>query len=193
MGTLTLTVPPATEPVTLAEVKEHLRIDGTDSDATLSVYLKAAREWCETQTRRAFINQTWTLKIEEWPIEEGEYEIELPLGPVASISSITYLDTAGARQTLAANQYELFGAGADGIPFVEEAENVVWPATYESDENIVVTFVAGYGVTAATVPSPIRAAILMQVELLYDRNPQTQSLLESARDALLAPYRLVRL
>ena len=46
-------VPPATEPLSLDEVKERLRIDSSAEDALLQMYMEAAREICEHHTARA--------------------------------------------------------------------------------------------------------------------------------------------
>jgi hypothetical protein len=43
------------------------------------------------------------------------------------------------------------------------------------------------------VPEPIRMAILLQAEILYDRNATTKELLEGARNALLDPYKVQRI
>jgi len=52
-------VPPTTEPLSLDEVKEHLRIESSAEDALLQVYIEAVREICEHNTSRVLITQTW--------------------------------------------------------------------------------------------------------------------------------------
>lgn len=178
---------PTVEPVTLAEVREHLRISDTNSDAALAGLIFTARVDAEGQLRRALITQTWRMTIDgAWPLR-----IEFPVQPVQSVSSITYVDTAGATQTLASDQYVLKESGADGIAYIVPAYGVTWPAIRDIAQAITVTFVAGYG-NPGDVPQPIRTALMFHVELLYDRNVQTRDLVESARDALLAPFRVVR-
>ncbi|NDC98941.1 MAG: phage gp6-like head-tail connector protein [Betaproteobacteria bacterium] len=60
-------VPPATEPLSLDEVKEHLRIDSSAEDALLQMYMEAAREICEHHTARALITQTWETTFDRFP------------------------------------------------------------------------------------------------------------------------------
>jgi len=60
-----LKTPPAIEPVTLEELKDHLRIDSADEDAVLTGLLAAAREWCEGFQNRAYITQTLQLWLDE--------------------------------------------------------------------------------------------------------------------------------
>ena len=52
---------PAVEPITLAEVRSHLRVQHDDDDDIFSALIAGARVHIETQTRRALINQSWRL------------------------------------------------------------------------------------------------------------------------------------
>ena len=110
---LTLTTPPATEPITLAEANLHLKVDTTDDDSLITRLIAAARARAEWHTGRAFITQTWTLHLDAWP---ACGIIELPLPPLQSVTSIvttarddsattldpslTIVDTAAARIAL---------------------------------------------------------------------------------------------
>ncbi len=51
----TLTVPPAGEPLTLAEAKLHLRVDLSDDDALITALISAAREQAEFLTGQRLI------------------------------------------------------------------------------------------------------------------------------------------
>ena len=73
------TVAPTLEPLTLAEVKRHLRIDHTDDDVYINDYLiPAAREYVEDETERQLITATWALKLPGCPVTresaEGKHE-----------------------------------------------------------------------------------------------------------------------
>ena len=57
--------PPATEPVTLAEAKLHLRVDGSDEDALITRLISAAREQCEQELGRALADPTVDLVVYE--------------------------------------------------------------------------------------------------------------------------------
>ena len=59
LRTLTRTAAPTVEPVTLGEIKTHLRLTGTEDDYLLPQLVKAARDYVETFTRRAICTQTW--------------------------------------------------------------------------------------------------------------------------------------
>ena len=66
MNDYTLVSAPATEPVSLAEVKSYLRIDGTADDAVLTILIASARRSAEEYTKRAFITQTWQLTLDRF-------------------------------------------------------------------------------------------------------------------------------
>ena len=186
MVTSTLITAPTTEPVTITETKLHLRIDSTEQDSSIAKLIMSARHAVESYLRRALISQTWDAKYDEWPDK-----IELPMQPLVSVTSITYSDADDATQTLATNQYQVIGAGGTNRGCIVPAYDVTWPTTRDKPEAITVRYVAGYGSGPSSVPEPIRTAILLSVEMLYDRNPQSKDTLESARNALLDPYRVV--
>src|SRR6516164_232743 len=128
MRSLTLIKPPALEPLTLAQLRAHLRIDATmtDDDALLTSYISAARHWAERYTNRAFFPQQWRLNLDHFPLSYealptvnpslrrdfpfyagywNQATIGLSKPRVTSIDSITYLDQTGATQTLDPSSY----------------------------------------------------------------------------------------
>lgn len=183
---------PTVEVVSLAEVKAHLRVDTTDHDVALAGYLHAARRWAQTYTRRVFNTQTWDITLDGWPVVAGEHRIDFPWSPVQSVTTISYVSDAGVTTTLPTTEYLVRGLGTDGLPYIVEAYEKTWPTVRSTPESVTVRFVAGYGSQPGDVPEEIRAAIMLHVEILFDRNPQNRTLLETARDALLDPYRVVR-
>jgi uncharacterized phiE125 gp8 family phage protein len=187
-----LVTAPTSEPVTVFELRGHLRIDDTESDSILGFTLRSARLFVENFLRRVLITQTWACTLSEWPLVRGAYCIDLPMQPVQSVTSITYLDGDGVTQTLATDQYALRNSGADNLARIEPAYGVTWPTVRAQSDAITVTYVAGYGASSA-VPMDIKAAIMLQAELQYDRSPTMRETIEAARDSLLMPHRVVRL
>lgn len=51
----TLVTGPSIEPLAVAELREHLRVDIDDEDALIADYIAAARAWAETYTGRALL------------------------------------------------------------------------------------------------------------------------------------------
>ncbi len=82
---LIINVPPASEPVSLAEAKTYLRITDSDDDALINSMVTAIRQKAETWTRRLFITQTWTLWLDWAP--EGAM-LPIPLSPLQSVVDI---------------------------------------------------------------------------------------------------------
>ena len=98
-----LIIAPTIEPVTLEELKLHLRIDldVLDEDEYLEGLIKAAREHAEDITRRAILSQTWDYMLDGWPKKNF---IKLPFGNLQSDAkatgtvtssgvNVTFLDT----------------------------------------------------------------------------------------------------
>ena len=96
---LTQTSAPASEPLTTAEAKTHLNIASADTshDTYVDTLIAAARYHVETLTNRQMVTATWAFKLDRLP--SGRTPLELPIAPVASVSSVAYDDTAGDSQT----------------------------------------------------------------------------------------------
>ncbi|MCH9011272.1 MAG: phage head-tail connector protein [Chloroflexi bacterium] len=153
---LTRTVDPTVEPVSLDEVKDHSRVDGTDSDAVLTILLQAAREYVEHHQKRQLITATYELTLDEFP----SGPIILPNPPLISVTSISYEDTAGDTQTWASSNYQVDITELRGSISVEP--NVTYPTTETDRKNAVtITFDAGYGTSPSDVPETTRLAIMM--------------------------------
>lgn len=155
---LVVTSAPAAEPVTVAEAKAHCRVDHDDEDDLFSRWITAARQWCEAWTARRFVTQTLRMRLDGFP---PDGVIRLKTGPVQSVSSVTYYDSAGTSQTLSSTYYV---ADTDADPArIWLASGSTWPVTYDRPGAVSVTYVAGYG-AAAAVPAQVKQAILLIVE-----------------------------
>jgi uncharacterized phiE125 gp8 family phage protein len=159
---LTLVVAPTSEPVTLGHAKSVCRVDTTDRDAEIAGYILAARQDVERITGRAIVTQTWRMTMDAFPA--GAFE--LPLAPVASVTSITYTDAGGAEQTVAGANYALDATTTPArIALVNGAS---WPTTAAHPGAVKVLFVAGYD--TASVPEPLRMAIALLTRFYLDAN-----------------------
>ncbi len=107
-GSLVLIMPPAQEPIQLAEFKAFLELPASDTsrDAKLMGFLVAAREDCERTLRIKLLTQTWLLRLDSFPGINVMYErngyplISLPYPPFQSVDFVRYVDVAGAVQEL---------------------------------------------------------------------------------------------
>ena len=61
-----LTIGPVREPVEVADLQRHLRLDSGDDDLLASL-ISAARMTIEAQSGLRLINQHWRMLIDGWP------------------------------------------------------------------------------------------------------------------------------
>lgn len=162
----TIVTQPATALLSRAEVKSFVRIDADDDDADLAAFVAGCTDQVDAEfgeLGRALITQTWRLTLPCFP---SGARIVLPLCPVQSITSVTYYDSDGTQQTLAAENYRLI-AGADEA-WIELVDGASWPGISSRSDAVAVTYVAGYGDAATDVPEGIRQAVRLLVSHWYD-------------------------
>jgi uncharacterized phiE125 gp8 family phage protein len=159
MGSLVLSTAPTQEPLTIDEVKAFLRIDTDDDDLLLEGLIKAAREYCETVTRRRLIIQTWKYYLEDWP--ETNY-IELPYPPLQSITSVIYTDYALTPTTLTLTTNYVVETNTEPGKVVL-AYGQSWPTTTLTVKSpISIIYICGYG-TPDDVPQSLKQAMLIDI------------------------------
>ena len=112
---------PSTLPVSLAELKAHLKIDdvnlASEDNTLLELYLDAAVAMVDGPQARlglALISQTWEMRTDQFP--DCNQRIELPLPPLVSVDSVTYVDEAGASQTLPNTDYQVLRRWPEAEP-----------------------------------------------------------------------------
>lgn len=175
---------PTTEPVTLAEVKLHLRIDHTEEDALLTGLVTAARQLLENDVRRALITQTWELVLDAFP---GEGYLCLPRPPLQSVTSVTYTTQAGVATTFAASNYVVDTYTEPGRIVLKTGSS--WPGeTLKEAAGVVVRYVAGFG-AASAVPQLFKQAIWLMVGHWYENREAVSE--RSAAELPQAYYRLM--
>lgn len=139
----------------------------TTDDPFLTGLLEAARLHLEGASgilNRAFLTQTWDWTLDRFPVCGP---LRVPLAPLQSVTSITYLDTTGASQTLDASVYRVTIAGQE-LARVTLAYGQVWPVVYPVAGAITIRFVAGYGAAASAIPAPLRLALTMLAAHWYE-------------------------
>jgi len=162
---LTQTAAPSIDPVARADAKNHLKVDFTDDDSLIDLYISAATSVAEKHTWRQLITATYELSLNDFPDADGP--ITIPRPPLQSIVSITYTDTDGNSQTLSASKYQVDTIREPGQVWPETTES--WPAVEDERINAVtVKFKAGYGDNESDVPQQIRHAIKRITAHIYD-------------------------
>lgn len=185
---LTLITGPVQEPITIAQAKAQLRLDVDTDDELVRDLIITAREWVEGQTHRCLVAQTFDQTIDyEWPFRRGTYRIDLEKNPVASVTSITYVDGSSPNPTLAASQYSL--AARKYGSFIVPAYGVTWPTVRTVPAAITVRFIAG---NIDTLPKPLEQAMKLLVTHLYENRETVSSALEQipyTLESMISPYR----
>lgn len=196
--------PPATEPLTAAEVATHCRLPDLTLAQTvhLDILISAARQAAETELRRYLITQTLDAYFDKfpgadyWPIDSSNIKPasnQIILPPLQSVVSITYLDAAGTTQTLSPDRYIVDSVSEPARIF--PATGFTWPATKDQVNAVKVQFVAGYG-NAEAVPNNIKLWMLLRIGHAYEnREPviigaSTSELSRSYFDGLLDSERV---
>lgn len=198
---------PAVEPISLDEMKAHLRVDYDDEDPLIRGYISAARQRLEKRCGRAFVQQTWELQTDEF-----EDSFEIPKPPTVSITSVKYLDEDQVEQTVSAADYALVNGGDWASSLILIGDE--WPTDLAVRPDAVrIRFIAGWapdgvvdpetdpGDYVANVPWDIKQAVLFLADHLY--NNRSEVMLQPTRqeiaqipvtvDAFIAPYVIPRL
>lgn len=179
-----VTTAPATEVWTLSEVKNYLKVDTSSDDTLITTLLQSAREVAERYLNQALITQTITEKLDRL----SNPTIYLSVSPVISVSSFQYADSQNTTQTYNASNYivDTFEKPAR----LSLAYGKTWPTLYGNINDVTITYTAGYGSTAASVPMQIRQAILMMIADSYDNREDYVKKLPTASEYLLDQYRV---
>lgn len=175
---------PVAEPVSTDELRLQRRIDSGHEDELLDLMIAGARRRVEGFTHRRLVTQDVALRLSGLCPP-----IRLPVAPVQSVVSVTYLDTAGASQVLAADQYrlDLSAHPARLIP----ATDAIWPLVLAEPDTVTVTLRVGYGLAAA-VPADLRMAVLHLAAWMHRHRDDGDGLpdggLPRAVEALALPH-----
>lgn len=198
---LSLVQAPAVLPITLAQAKAHLRVDGSDEDNLIEALIGAATDHVSGRngyTGRALVPQIWDCYLQQLPLRP----IYLPLSPLIAIDSIVYKDASGEEQTLDADLYSVNATSAPA--YIELLSGKNWPDLFGSWDSVKIRFECGYSPTdtdsptdlASGVPEAIKAAIKLVIGDLYAHR-EGQALQSGVKyevnptvKALLSPYRI---
>ena len=185
-----LSGPPQAEPVSVAELKNHLRLDHASEDTLLQTLLAAARDDVERQTGLALFRQTWRVVIGELPPDR---RVSLTRYPVMQVVSVTAFAADGEATAVPPAQWHLdrFTRPAS-VDF-----SALAPGTDVSN-GIEIDYEAGHGDTGADVPDLLKRAILLLAAHLYEHRSGSMTdgqvtAWPSGYGRLIAPFRLVRL
>ncbi len=145
-------------PFVLADVKDHIRIDGdTSEDAAIARMAQTAAAEIEHFAQIALLTQTITVTILN---PSRGHTLALPIGPAQT--------TDRPVVTINGDPFSAFGFVAGFRPIIH------WTADFQAMAPVepVIEYTAGFGLTAAEIPHDLAQALLDQAALHYDgRSP----------------------
>lgn len=186
---MSLVTAPAEEPLSRAEAFAQIRGAGEREEGLVDDLISAAREYAETYTGRALVEQTWDFTFDQ--LASG---LVVPKGPVMSIVSVTYLDLAGVQQTLSDQAYRVVKRETGDVVILP-ALGTTWPSVARAEGSVTVRAKVGYG-GKDSVPRQIKQAMKLLIAHWYTnrsavRVGNTVAEVPLGVEALLFPFRVL--
>ena len=143
--TVSIITPPAMLPVSVADIKAFLNLEGSADDALIEAFIYAAADAVRQYCRRSIVAETLEIRMDGFPryntdrldrlgggvhlvsipfLEGTPDTIELPFGPVASITSVTTYGRDNAATVFSSANY---GHDASRLYLYEGAS---WPTVF---------------------------------------------------------------
>lgn len=206
---------PSIEPVTLAELKEHLRISDDTEDDYLTELIVEARAEIEQASNLTLISQKWRLTIDQWPGGRADWwdgvkqahintlygpnssaDLRLPRYPLISIDSVTVFDEdSNSAVVSVANTFDIDANQRPGR--ISLKVGATWPIALRANNAIQIDYYAGYGATADDVPAPLKRAIRSMAAYLYshrgDGCDPVEAMHKSGAASVVNRYKTVRI
>lgn len=203
--------PPDQEPISLEEARAHLEsvpygdsdddpVDEVDNTMIMR-WLAAAREHCEDFLGLSLTPRVLEIALDRFPTTrlDGRTYIELPMGPVTEILSITIPDASGDSDDTDADPVDEATYLLDDFSDPPRLVSVAgWPAMTTGTNAIRIRYAAGYAIDSdgvSAMPAKFRAAILLVLGHLFaHREENTEKALASLPlgvEALLRPRRIL--
>lgn len=169
-----VTVPPATEPVSVAEAKAFLRVDGTEEDGLIATLIASARSWVEHKTGLAIITRRVTERAPLRPNEQGN----LALGPLVQFHGVLGWPLGAASVSLEAT----------ALTFASDSlrPRFGWRHAPSFHGDVEFDYEAGFGQSASQCPPLIRSVLLKVIAHSYLSRDGAPLPLEI--ESVLAPF-----
>jgi len=154
---------PTQFPLTLAEIKRHLRVTTDDDDSLLTDYIASATEYCEDQVpgARSFMSQTWDWKIHFFPGDS----FEVPRPPLQSLTHIKYYATNSSTGTTTLSSTNYLVHIPTNMPGQIELHPEVgaWPSVADRADAVQVRLISGWTIA----PNQVKQAVKLLVGHWY--------------------------
>jgi uncharacterized phiE125 gp8 family phage protein len=172
---------PTAEPVTLADLKKHVRAEYySEDDSYLLALAKAGREYVENFTGKVLAITVFELSLDSFP--RGPIKIEK--GPLNSVAAVKYISP---ETGLEVDHYQVDAVSDPG--WIAPSTIAGWPSTMTTLNAVKIRFTAGY----TTAPAPLKQAILELVGNWFEMREATSlerpSVVPYGVDDILTQYR----
>ena len=178
---------PSTEPITLSEAKNYLKVEDsyTDDDTLITAIITSVRQYIETYLSTALITQTIEEKWDYFEVRDYQLRQNFNLGvnPVQSVTSITYIDTDGDSQTWSDSEYVVDTYRP--VARIGLKNGYTWPSIQDEINALTVTYVAGYGNSGSSVPGNILQAMRYLIATYYENRTDHLATLPTASRVIL--------
>ncbi|MEM7214845.1 MAG: head-tail connector protein [Pseudomonadota bacterium] len=181
---------PAALPVTLVQLKQHLRIDHDTEDTFLLELASAATQHVESEVGQNLIERTLRQYLDALPANR---EIRLQAWPVKHIETVIGYGVDGTPVTVDPGHYSLSRSEDPAMLAFSDA-----PGVADFENGLEIDFVSGFGSTGLDIPSNIIRAILVLCAHWYENRGVYSSglgieIVPEGLQTLLKPARRVKL
>lgn len=199
---------PSVEPIALAQLREHLRLDPYEFDSSgvgshphddmIMRMLTGARQEAEEITGLSIALKTYELALDAFPDDQ---DVELPYPPLVSISAVAYVTTDSAgdyvEETLDASAYTMDRhQRTEG--WVSPAAGTTWPTPSELANAVKIRYRAGYQIPepdssaedALTMPGGLFEALVLLTQARYDKDPNAREQAERLLQTFVVRLRM---
>lgn len=150
------------EPVTLAAMKEWLRITSSDDDNVIASLIAAARLTVEAAAGQILMSQKWRLVLDAWP---ANGMVRVPLKPLIGCESIRVYTGLSTAEILDPENYD--------VDMRSDPPRIVMagalPSPARASAGIEIDLTAGYGAAVTDVPADLCQAVKRLTAHWYER------------------------
>ena len=176
-------------PIAIEDARAQLRMDDLrHDDEYLMLLIKAQCDLVERTYQAALLTKTVIEYHKQLPTNELRPMIVSGIGPVQSVTSVQYYNTDGVLTTWASSEYDV--RITSGGATIQPKADYTYPSDFAiRTDSVVITYTAGYGDTAASIPPTVRLGILSRIGRAYTNREDSAEQVMSMSDVLLQPLR----
>ena len=214
MSGVTIVTGESVDVVTTAQIKSNLRISSSDSthDTQIEICKDASISVAKEYLQKSLMQRTLKLSLDNIPFSDSvlpntegittgpflEYRqrsVNLPFSPLVSVTHVKTFDDSDNATTMASSRYFVDTASDYGRVVLRTGET--WDDMLRVANAIEITYVAGYGSVATSVPAGIRQGIIVLASHFFE-NPemvikgQNISVIPTLVNSLWKPFRNIR-